>query len=147
LKNTRWEARMEMLCAGPLFLLDGAHNPSGMSVLRRALQKDFSWGRLILIFAALADKDYRRMLQIIAPLAARIILPPLKTVRAVPPKQMASAVKDLGYRSTVTKSVDQAIRRALDTADPGDMICAAGSLYLAGEVKQAFHQIRSCGKA
>ena len=147
LKNTRWEARMEILCTGPLFLLDGAHNPSGMSVLRRALQKDFSWRRLILIFAALADKDYRRMLQIIAPLAARIILPPLKTVRAVPPKQMASAVKDLGYRSTVTKSVDQAIRRALDTADPGDMICAAGSLYLAGEVKQAFHQIRSCGKA
>lgn len=147
LKNTRWEARMESLCTDPLFVLDGAHNPSGMAALRRALEKDFSWRRLILIFAALADKDYRRMLQIIVPLAARIILPPLKTARAVGPKEMASVIKDLGYRSIVTQSVDQAIRRALDMAGPGDMICALGSLYLAGEVKQAFHQIRSCGKA
>ncbi|MRR15285.1 MAG: bifunctional folylpolyglutamate synthase/dihydrofolate synthase [Deltaproteobacteria bacterium] len=147
LKNTRWEARMEILCTDPLFLLDGAHNPSGMTVLRRALEKDFSWKRLILIFAALADKDYRRMLQIIAPLASRIILPPLSTARAVPPEQMASAVKDLGCLPTVAQSVDQAIRRALDMAGPGDMVCALGSLYLAGEVKQAFHQIRSCGKA
>ena len=147
LKKTRWEARMEILCTDPLFLLDGAHNPSGMTVLRRALENDFSWRRLTLIFAALADKDYRKMLQKIAPLADLTILPPLATGRAVPAGQMACVMKSLGYRSVVAKSVDQAVRQALDKARPGDIICAVGSLYLAGEVKQAFHQIQSCGKA
>ncbi|MEE9911898.1 MAG: bifunctional folylpolyglutamate synthase/dihydrofolate synthase [Deltaproteobacteria bacterium] len=146
LKKTHWEARMEILGTRPLFLLDGAHNPSGIRVLRRALQKDFSWRRLILIFAALADKDYRRMLRQIAPLATVTILPPLATGRAVPARQMARVMKDLGYRAVMTRSVEQAVRRALGMAGRGDMICALGSLYLAGEVKQAFHQMHSCGK-
>lgn len=146
LKKTRWEARMETLCHRPLFLLDGAHNPSGINALRRAMQKDFSWRRLILIFAALADKDYRNMLKKIAPMAALTILPPLQTGRAVPVRDMARVMKDLGFRAVVSQSVDQAVLQALEMADEGDMICALGSFYLAGEVKQAFHQMHSCGK-
>jgi dihydrofolate synthase/folylpolyglutamate synthase len=146
LKKTRWEARMEILRAKPLFLLDGAHNPFGISALRRALQKDFPRRRLILIFAALADKDYRKMLQKIAPMASITILPPLKTGRAISPRTMARMMKKLGYRSMTVDSVDQAILRALEMADDHDMICVAGSLYLAGEVKQAFHRVHSCGK-
>src|SRR5664280_2725718 len=69
LKNTHWEARLEVLQNQPLFLLDGAHNPAGIDVLCRSLINDFSYRRLILIFGALADKDYRRMLQKIIPLA------------------------------------------------------------------------------
>lgn len=147
LKKTYWEARMEVLCSKPFFLLDGAHNPSGIRVLRRALQKDFSWRRLILIFAALADKDYRKMLQMIAPLAALTILPPLQTGRAIPARQLAHVVKELGNKAIVTRSVDQAVHKALEVAGEGDMICALGSLYLAGEIKQIFHQMHSCGKA
>jgi dihydrofolate synthase/folylpolyglutamate synthase len=147
LRKTRWEGRMEILRVNPLFLLDGAHNPSGARVLCRALQKDFSWRRLILIFAALADKDYRRMLQKIAPLAAVTILPPLQTGRAVPERQMARVLTGMGHKAIVADSVDQAIHQALDMAGADDMICAWGSLYLAGDVKQSFHQTLSCGKA
>jgi len=146
LKKTHWEARMETLCDKPFFLLDGAHNPYGVNALRRALQKDFSWRRLILIFAVLADKDYRMMLRKIAPMAAMTILPPLQTGRAIPAQQMALIMKDMGYKAIVVESVDQAVRKALEMADDGDMVCALGSLYLAGEVKQSFHQIHSCGK-
>jgi len=55
LKNTYWEARLEVLQNQPLFLLDGAHNPAGISVLCRSFKKGFSYRRLILIFGALAD--------------------------------------------------------------------------------------------
>jgi dihydrofolate synthase/folylpolyglutamate synthase len=50
LKNTHWEARLEVLQNQPLFLLDGAHNPAGIDVLCRSLINDFSYRRLILIF-------------------------------------------------------------------------------------------------
>ncbi|MDD4356694.1 MAG: bifunctional folylpolyglutamate synthase/dihydrofolate synthase [Smithellaceae bacterium] len=146
LKKTRWEARMEILCDRPLFLLDGAHNPSGVRALHSALVKDFSWRRLILIFAALADKDYCAMLKKIAPLAAITVLPSLRTRRAVSPREMARVMKGLGYRTVVCESVDQAILKAMKMADDKDIICALGSFYLAGEIKQVFHQMHSCGK-
>jgi dihydrofolate synthase / folylpolyglutamate synthase len=147
LQKTHWEARMEILSTRPLFLLDGAHNLSGINALFHALQKDFSWRRLILIFAALADKDYEKMLRKMAPLANIIILPPLTTGRAIPPHRLACKIEALGCRFITVDSVGQAVRQALEMAGHQDMVCAAGSLYLAGEVKQAFHQMHSYGKA
>ena len=138
LKNTHWEARLEVLQNQPLFLLDGAHNPAGISVLCRTFKKVFSYRRLILIFGALADKDYRRMLQKIVPLASIIILTQLKTKRAVPVNDIMETVKKMGYPAIVTENVNQAIEWAQVLATKQDLICATGSFYLAGEVKQAF---------
>jgi dihydrofolate synthase / folylpolyglutamate synthase len=138
LENTRWEARLEILQNRPLFILDGAHNSAGIDVLCRSLEKDFSYRRLILIFGSLADKDYRRMLQKIAPLASIIILTQIKTGRAVPVNDMMEAVKKLGYKAIITQNVNQAIEQARAVAGEQDLICATGSFYLAGEVKQAF---------
>lgn len=147
LRKTRWEARMEILHTRPVFLLDGAHNPSGVRALCHALQENFSCRRLIVIFAVLSDKDYRNMLQKIAPLASVMILPPLGTGRAVPPERLVCLLKEMGFKTVVAGTVDEAVHLALRTAGEGDMICALGSLYLAGEVKQSFHQMNSCGKA
>jgi len=138
LKNTHWEARLEVLQNDPIFLLDGAHNPAGISALCRALKKDFSYRRLILIFGSLADKDYRRMLQKIVPLAPIIILTQLKTKRTVSVSDIMETVKKMGYPAIVTKKVNQAIERAQALAKKQDLICATGSFYLAGEVKQVF---------
>lgn len=146
LKNTRWAARMEILATRPLFLLDGAHNPAGINVLARALRNDFSWRRLVLIFAVLSDKDYEKMLKKITPLASVVILPPLETGRAVSPRRLADVIKESGCRSIMVDSVSQAVRLALEMADDRDMICAAGSFYLAGKLKQIFPEIICCGK-
>jgi dihydrofolate synthase/folylpolyglutamate synthase len=142
--NTHWEARLEILQNHPLFLLDGAHNPAGIDALCRSLKKDFSCRRLILIFGALVDKDYRRMLQKIISLAPIIILTQLKTKRAAPVNDIMETVKKMGYPAIVTKNVNRAIERAQALAKKQDLICATGSFYLAGEVKQAFRKIVLC---
>jgi dihydrofolate synthase/folylpolyglutamate synthase len=146
LAQTRWEARLEILRSNPLFLLDGAHNPAGIVSLCRVLGKDLSGRRLILIFSALADKDYRRMLRKIAPLAHKTFLPPLATKRAVAPQVLAAFLQSIGYPALMSESVTASVRQALQCAGENDLICACGSLYLAGEVKQTFHQMCSCGK-
>lgn len=138
LKKTNWEARLEILQKKPLFVLDGAHNPAGISALCRTLKSDFKYGRMILIFGVLDDKDYRRMFSKIMPLASEIILPQLKTTRALPANDICAYVKNKGYRAETAENVTAAVRRALDIAGDDDMICAAGSLYLAGEIKQIF---------
>jgi dihydrofolate synthase / folylpolyglutamate synthase len=138
LQNTRWEARLEVMQENPFFLLDGAHNPAGIDVLRRSLNKDFSYRRLILIFGALADKDYSLMLRKIAPLASEIILVQIKAKRAVPVNDLLETVKKMGCPAIATENVHRAIAQARKLAGKQDMICATGSFYLAGEVKQAF---------
>jgi dihydrofolate synthase/folylpolyglutamate synthase len=146
LRKTKWKARLEILCRQPLFVVDGAHNPAGISVLCRSLKNDFTYRRLILIFSALADKDYRKMLQKIAPLAEQIILTQLQSERAEPVANIHDYVKKMGYKPIVTENVSEAIERAFDLAGEEDMICAAGSLYLAGELKRAFPEPVSCDK-
>jgi dihydrofolate synthase/folylpolyglutamate synthase len=81
------------------------------------------------------------MLQKIIPLAPIIILTQLKTRRAVPVNDMMGTVKKMGYPAIVTENVNQAIERAQALATKQDLICATGSFYLAGEVKQAFPKL------
>jgi dihydrofolate synthase/folylpolyglutamate synthase len=144
LASTQWGARLEILQNNPLFLLDGAHNPAGMRVLCQALKRDYSCRRLIFIFGALADKDYRKMLQIIELLSPKIILTQLKAGRAVPVDEMERVLNKRGYPAIVTENVAKAIEQAQVIAERQDLICVAGSLYLAGEVKQIFAQNVSC---
>jgi len=144
LANTRWEARLEILHKRPLLVLDGAHNPAGMNALCRALKEEFPYHHLILIFGALADKDYKKMLQEIAPLASRIILTQIKTRRAVPVKDLTKCAAKMGYAAAAAENVRQAIEQALNLADKKDLICATGSFYLAGEIKQSFPKITLC---
>lgn len=146
LLQTRWEARLEILCSAPMFLLDGAHNPAGMATLCRVLEKDFSGRRLILIFSALADKNYCQMLRRIGPLARQIFLPPLKTNRAASPQMLADILKRRDCPARISESVQDAVGRALQMAGKNDLICACGSLYLAGEIKQLFPEIICCDK-
>ena len=146
LAKTRWEARLEILMSNPLFLLDGAHNPAGMASLCRVLEKDFPGRRLILIFSALADKNYRRMLRRIAPLASGIFLPPLKTKRAVDPQVLAAFMESIGYQAAIPENVKASVLQALQCAGEQDLVCACGSLYLAGEVKEIFPEIICCDK-
>ena len=147
LSNTHWEARMEILSSRPAFILDGAHNPDGIHMMTRALRKDYPQKRLILIFAALKDKDYKTMLKKILPLASIVIIPELKTERAVAAGDLAAAAKNMGAHAQTTGRVDQAISLALKLAKKDDLILACGSLYLAGEIKQLFPRTHSCGKA
>lgn len=146
LLQTRWEARLEILCSHPLFLLDGAHNPAGMATLCRVLEKEFSDRRVILIFSALADKNYHQMLRRIGPLACQIFLPPLKTTRAVPPQRLADTLEQMNCPAGITESVKAAVEKALQRAGRDDLICACGSLYLAGEIKQLYPEIICCDK-
>jgi dihydrofolate synthase / folylpolyglutamate synthase len=135
LKQTHWEGRLEILQHSPLLIVDGAHNPAGVAMLCRALQKDFSYRRLILIFGVLGDKDYRAMAKRLFPLADRVLLTRPHSARALSPDLLLAST---GAVSGVEVVEDPALalRHALSVAGKDDLICAAGSLYLVGEIKK-----------
>ncbi len=86
------------------------------------------------------------MLRKIAPIADKIILSKLKTARAELPDNMLKILNKIGRKAMVTHNIEQAIQKAKILAKKEDLICATGSLYLAGEVKQKFPITVSYGK-
>jgi dihydrofolate synthase / folylpolyglutamate synthase len=144
LRQTHWEGRLEILQRLPLLLVDGAHNPAGVATLCRALQNDFPRRRLILIFGVLGDKDYRMMARRLFPLADRVILTRPHNERALSPEDLRSAAGRFHKNIEVVENPGDALRYSLSLAGKEDLVCAAGSLYLVGEIKK-LRQIRKGG--
>jgi dihydrofolate synthase/folylpolyglutamate synthase len=85
LRETRWEGRLEILQKRPTVLIDGAHNPAGISSLCAALKEEFCYRRLTVIFGALDDKDCKTMLRRLSPLADSLILTRPESERSLAP--------------------------------------------------------------
>jgi dihydrofolate synthase/folylpolyglutamate synthase len=136
LKQAQWEGRLEILQRSPMLLVDGAHNPAGVATLCRALQNDFPHRRLILLFGVLGDKDYRTMAKRLFPLADRVILTRPSSERALSPEELRLAAGRFHGDIEVVENPGDALRYSLSLAGEGDLVCAAGSLYLVGEVKK-----------
>jgi dihydrofolate synthase/folylpolyglutamate synthase len=72
-------------------------------------------------------------------LADRLIITRPSIDRAVPPQELLQSAKK--YKKNhieIVEKPSEALQRALLTADVEDLICVTGSLYLVGEIKQAF---------
>ncbi len=119
------------------FLLDGAHNPAGVDALKEALESSFPRQKLILIWAAMADKDLSQTLPTIAELADTIILTQPESKRSAPPEMLRQILpENLRERSACKATVEEALRYAEKQASVEDLICIAGSLFLVGKARQ-----------
>jgi dihydrofolate synthase/folylpolyglutamate synthase len=135
LSNVRWPGRLEVVATNPTVILDGAHNPAAISVLCNALKHHFPRRKLIVIFGVLQDKNYRVMIKKLAPLTDILILTTPDTERAVMPEDLKTLADDYCSQTEVIAKPADALRRAQTLAAPDDLICAAGSLYLVGDIK------------
>jgi dihydrofolate synthase/folylpolyglutamate synthase len=119
------------------FLLDGAHNPDGATALKKSLEQDFVYERLILVWASMADKDVLSTLMQIAPMADTIIFTRPDQERSATPAMLMNMLPDsLRQRTVCIDQVDSALDHAMAEYTAGAMICVAGSLYLVGRVRQ-----------
>ncbi len=141
LKRAHWEGRLEVLQRSPMLLVDGAHNPAGVTTLCRALRNDFSHRRMILLFGVLGDKDYRTMAKRLFPLADRVILTRPNSERALSPEALRRVAESFHRDIEVVENPGDALCHALSLAGEGDLVCAAGSLYLVGEIKRLHRKV------
>jgi dihydrofolate synthase/folylpolyglutamate synthase len=119
------------------YILDGAHNPAGVEALCEALENDYDYDRLILVWAAMSDKDFRVSLPQVARLADVIVFTRLEYERSALPEQMLKSLPvDIQNLAHCENSLHKALAKAADTAEPEDLICIAGSLYLIGEARK-----------
>jgi len=136
LSAVRWEGRLETLSRNPRIVVDGAHNPAGISALCNSLTTDFSYERLICVFGVLADKDCKKMLGRLAGIADHMILTSPSNERALSPDDMSLLAGKLHSHIEIAKDPQEAIALASSVAGKEDLICVTGSIYLVGEIKK-----------
>ena len=133
----RSAGRVEVVGHSPLVILDGAHNVAGAEALVAALAEDFLPAPRTLVVGLLREKDPALMLSALdAGSAARVIACPPPSPRALDPREVALAAQALGAGQVeVAPSVTEAVRRALEGADPEGQVVVTGSLYVVGEAR------------
>lgn len=136
LNKVFWPGRQEVCEGDPAILMDGAHNPAGVSTLCRSLARDFTYNKLILIWGGMADKDHHTMLKQIAPMAQAIVFTRPKGRRAAEPYTLSAQLGPFEGSVYLTSQVSEAIEKAKLMAQGNDLICIAGSLYLIGEARE-----------
>jgi dihydrofolate synthase/folylpolyglutamate synthase len=137
LAGVRWPARLEVIGHRPLVVLDCAHNGASAQALVDTLNASFpqSHSQRLLVFAASADKDLEGMFQILASYFSRFFLTRYSAgSRSVSPEQLAAALPG-ALPFTAHPTAVEAWRAARNTADADDLICATGSVFLAGELR------------
>ena len=135
LGKARWPGRIEFL-ADNAFILDGGHNPDGLSALVETLRELYPGQKFRWIFGAFADKDYSGGLQIIAPLADELYAVNFaeEARLSAAPEEVCLCANSAGI--TKTHAVDDLASILAEFKESKTVLptVIAGSLYLAGEV-------------
>jgi len=136
LAAAKWPGRMEVLHRNPLFIIDGAHNTQGTEVLAKGLGS-FGHSGVTFIVGVMRDKEYEQMIGDVAHHAKRFITITPDNSRALPAEKLAEFTESFAP-SVAFDTVPDALRHALDTTPNDEVICAFGSLYYIGEVREFF---------
>jgi dihydrofolate synthase/folylpolyglutamate synthase len=134
---TVWPARMEVLSRRPLIVLDCAHNPASAEALIHTLLESFPPSRRLLVFAGSSDKDIPGMFRFLAPHFVHAFLTSyLGSARSTPPHQLAELWRCAGGAPpTLCPSPVAAWESVRNAAQPDDLVCVTGSVFLAGEMR------------
>ena len=130
----QWPARLQLIPGRPRMLLDSAHNPMGIKTLAEALNTFLNYRRFIMVFGVLKDKDYRTMLARIKPVVDHVIFTRPMNHRALDPSRLPGLKIIQDIPSEVIPDIESAWEHALSMAEPDDLVGAAGSMYLVGEI-------------
>ncbi|MEV0843335.1 folylpolyglutamate synthase/dihydrofolate synthase family protein [Actinocatenispora sera] len=114
--------RLERVRTSPTVLLDAAHNPAGMTATVTALTEEFEFRRLVVLVAALTDKDVGSMLELLEPVADEIVVSRNSSSRAMPVAQLAALATEIfgADRVHVEPELPDAIQEAVGLSEQGE---------------------------
>ena len=143
-----WPGRFEIVRAGegePTVVVDGGHNPQGARALVDSLADVFPGRKPVFIMGVLEDKDYPAMLETVMPLVGGFVAVTPDNPRALSADRLARAIRWTGQdvlgcsahmRPLVARDMADALAKARELAGADGLICAFGSLYSVGALKE-----------
>ncbi len=130
LSQVKWPGRFEIIRPG--VVLDGAHNPHAAEMLAATWWQQFPGKEATLVFSAVGGKDIAGILELLAPLASRILICPVDSPRAISNTELASYLPENAPPHELFESFQTAFTSAMIHGGP---VLVAGSLFLVGEAR------------
>ena len=136
LSQTRWPGRFEILKHDPLIIVDGAHNEDSMRALVQTFKAEYPNRKSTLILGASSDKDIAALIGPLQNLPGVIILTKANHPRAheFTKEEAGRYFPDREYY--LTANIEQALSLALSKSKKDDIIIAAGSLFIAAQIRE-----------
>ncbi len=134
LSGAKWEGRMEEVLPG--VYIDGAHNEDGIQAFLDSVREDGCRGKRHLLFSVVSDKRAESMIGRIVDsgLFADVAIAPIDSARSLTQEQLLSLWKGRNH-ARLYHNPEEAWDTLISEKDEADMVYAAGSLYLAGQLK------------
>lgn len=120
---------------GPITrILDVAHNPLGVQVLKELLVHSPCSGQTHAVVGILKDKDISGMLEILRETITHWHVAPLNTPRSAKVEELVHVLKIMAITPRTYSSVPEAYHYAYSHAQSGDRVVVLGSFYTVAEV-------------
>jgi dihydrofolate synthase/folylpolyglutamate synthase len=137
LSQARWPGRLERSEREPRVYWDGAHNPHGARVLRRAWRQAMGDEPAALVLGMSADKDARGFLQAMRGPWRKVFAAAPDTARAADPEMLAREVKDWSVPVRTRATIAEALAEALQWVGSRGRVLVTGSLFTVGDAMRA----------
>jgi dihydrofolate synthase/folylpolyglutamate synthase len=134
LAATEWPGRCQKISDNPIVIIDAAHNPASIRVLRKVLEELYPKRRKTIIMGVMADKDYSSMVAEIAPIAQSFIAVQPAQIRALSCETLAYTARKYSNDVIEFNKVSLGFDYALQSASSDSLICVTGSHYTIGEI-------------
>lgn len=144
IKEAKIHARMEVICQEPLTIVDGAHNSIGLELLYDTMEYFKQSGKIdgfIFVTAMMKDKVVEEEINRLVELSSYTVFAHLNLERSMKTEDLATAYSSWSEKAEFVETSQEAVERAHILARQKNLpILYAGSLYLAGEIKEIYHR-------
>jgi len=131
-----WQGRLEILHREPYLVVDSAMNGDSAEKLAQALRTYFPDKAITFILGVSADHPMQDILAALLPITKAMFVVASSHPRAEKAVRLAHIVSDLGYQATVMPDVAEAMRQAITQAQPDNVVCVTGSLFLVADARE-----------
>ncbi len=135
-------ARVEVISEKPLVILDGGHNEDGAKAFYNAVSAVLeSKANVYTIAGMMADKAVEESLKALIKKSNCFICVTPDNPRAMTGEELSQIAKKYCNNIIVIDSPKKAVKAVESLLSEDDVLCIVGSLYLAGEVREALLEI------
>ena len=137
-ENSKFYGRFQLLSVKPSIVVDVSHNFESLSNIESNL-KHFKFDRVVIIFALMKDKEYKKCLKEIEKLNSQVILTKLQYKRALEPIEFYKVAKRK-ENFVIKENIKEAFLYARDISNKSDLILITGSFFLVSDFLKIYNK-------
>ena len=137
ISKTKLPARVEVISKNPLVILDGGHNEDGAKAFFEAVKPVLENKEKIYVIAGMmADKAVESSIRALMKKSDCFVCVTPETPRAMTATELSRIASKYCNDTVIFDSPISSVDYVLERITSDDVLCAVGSLYLAGEIRK-----------